>query len=354
MTTGSQAVPRRELAPGYWIARVINGGWQLSHGHHPDDPEPASAVAMLRRLADAGFTTFDGADIYGGVEELFGRLRRSCDRPLQIHTKLVPDRSTLGTLERRQVEQIVDRSLQRLGAERLDLVQLHWWDWEIPGYLEVGHWLRELQSAGKIAFLGVTNFDARHLRELVDAGIPVVSNQVQYSLLDRRPERELAPYCAAQGIGLLAYGTLAGGFLNERFLGRPAPDVAANRSQTKYRLIIEELGGWDAFQEILSVLHQIAGRHGVGLASVAVRWVLDRPSVAAAIVGTRSAAHLEGHRQTFGLSLSSNDLAAIEGVLSRYPGPAGPVFGLEREPGGAHSIIMKTELNRIGAGSEPA
>lgn len=347
MTPSPLPIPRRELAPGYSIARVINGGWQLSHGHHPNDPEPEAAVQMLRRLAEAGLTTFDGADIYGGVEELFGRLRRTSDRPLEIHTKLVPDRSTLTTLKRRQIEQIVDRSLQRLGAERLDLVQLHWWDWEIPGYLEVGHWLRELQTAGKIAYLGVTNFDYPRLRELVESGVPVVSNQVQYSLLDRRPEHRLAPYCESRGIALLAYGTLAGGFLSERFLRKRAPGSDANRSQTKYRLIIDELGGWDALQDLLSVLHQIAVRQGVGLSSVAVRWVLDRPSVAAAIVGTRTAAHLEGHRQTFQLSLSPEDSAAIEGVLSRYPGASGPVFGLERQPGGAHSVIMKTELNQI-------
>lgn len=339
-------VLRREMAPGYSVARVINGCWQLSHGHHPTDIEKETAVENLRRLAEGGLTTFDGADIYGGVEELFGHLRRRHLGPLQIHTKLVPDRSTLPTLERRQVVAIIDRSLRRLGVERLDLVQLHWWDWNIPGYQETSLWLADLQRAGKIAHLGVTNFDISHLRELVEAGAPVISNQVQYSLLDRRPDQELVTFCAAHGISLLTYGALAGGFLTEKFLGRPAPTEDTNRSQTKYRLIIEEFGGWDRYQGLLELLHRIALRHSVGIPSVAIRWVLDRPGVTAAIIGARTADHLGSHHQTFRLSLSSEDLASIDGYLARHPGPQGQVFGLERQPGGAHAVIMKTELNR--------
>ncbi|NIN67522.1 MAG: aldo/keto reductase, partial [Anaerolineae bacterium] len=83
-------------------------------------------------------------------------------------------------------EASIDGSLLRLGVDRLDLVQFHWWDYDVPGYLDAAGWLADLLTAGKIRALGVTNFDTYHLRELVGAGIPIVSNQTQYSLLDRR------------------------------------------------------------------------------------------------------------------------------------------------------------------------
>ncbi|NDE02793.1 MAG: hypothetical protein EBZ91_13900 [Gammaproteobacteria bacterium] len=126
---------------------------------------------------------------------------------------------------------------------------------------------------------------------MVEGGVPVVSHQVQYSLLDERPRGAMAEYCAAQGIGLLCYGTVAGGFLSNAWLGREAPVELGNRSLTKYRLIIDEFGGWDMFQQLLELLQRVALRHGADIASVATRLVLDRPGVAAAIVGATNTAH---------------------------------------------------------------
>lgn len=346
----SAAVPRVELAPGYTIARVVNGGWQLAAGHGGAAVDPGAAVEALIRLAEAGFTTFDCADIYTGVEELLGRFLRVYPRrgEVQVHTKLVPDRHALPTLARRYVERVIDRSLARLGVERLDLVQLHWWDYEVPGYVEAAGWLDDLRRAGKVRLLGATNFDVRHLGEIVAAGVPIAAHQVQYSLVDRRPENGMADFCAAHGIRLLCYGTIAGGFLSERYLGAPAPaGPLANRSLVKYRLMIDELGGWALYQELLAALGRIAGRHGVAAANVAARWVLDRPQVAAVLVGAKSAAHAASNARIFDAALDDADRRALAAVLARARGPGGDVFGLERQPGGRHAAIMKTELNQL-------
>ena len=107
--------------------------------------------------------------------------------------------------------------------ERLDLVQFHWWDFGVPGYVEVAHWLQELREKGKIRHLGVTNFDDNQLDAMVRSGVEIVSNQVQYSALDRRPEKNLAPYCQENGIVLLCYGGLSGGFLTDSYLGMSTP-----------------------------------------------------------------------------------------------------------------------------------
>ncbi|MDD4904506.1 MAG: aldo/keto reductase, partial [Candidatus Bipolaricaulis sp.] len=205
---GMANIERVELAPGYSISRVIKGSWQLAGGHGAVDA--ANAHDDMRRFVDAGITTFDCADIYTGVEEMIGRFLRQSQHamragempPVEVHTKCVPDLDRLPQLRRADVEATVDRSLCRLGVERLDLVQLHWWDYDIHGYVDAAGWLHALEKQGKIRHLGVTNFDAEHLLEIVREGIPIVSNQVQYSVLDRRPEPSLSAVCREHGISL--------------------------------------------------------------------------------------------------------------------------------------------------------
>lgn len=340
-------IPRFFLADTYSFSRIIKGGWHLAGDHGAIDPR--QAVADMAAFVEAGITTFDCADIYTGVEELIGRFRRACPslaRLTQVHTKLVPDLSVLQTLDRSYVEGIIDRSLTRMGVERLDLVQFHWWDFGVPRHVEVALELDRLRRAGKIARIGVTNFDTPHLQDLLAAGIPVVSHQLQYSLLDDRPAASMVPCCHAHSIVLLCYGTVAGGFLSERWLGAPEPrGPLGNRSLIKYRLIIEDFGGWELFQELLATLAQIAARHGTDVASVASRAMLDRPGVAAVIVGATSTAHLAAHRKLGSLSLDAQDLAAIAAVTGRRRGPQGDVYTLERDRTGRHGRIMKYELN---------
>ncbi len=346
-------VERIELAPGYAISRMIRGGWQLSGGH--GDVDRDRAIEDMFAFLDHGVTTFDGADIYTGVEEMYGAFRAQLERrrgaaaarDFKVHTKFVPDLDRLGRIDRAYVAGIIDRSLQRLGVERLDLVQFHWWDYAMPGAAEAAGILRELQRAGKIEHLGGTNFDTPRTRALIDAGIPLVAMQVQYSLLDARPEHALVPLAIDKGMGLLCYGTLAGGFLSEAWLGKPEPrEGLTNRSLIKYKLIIDDFGGWDLFQRLLGALHGIARKHGVSIPAVATRWVLDRPGVAAVIVGARYAHHLDGALGMFAFALDDEDRGLIETVLAERAGPAGDTFELERDREGRHGRIMKYNLNK--------
>jgi aryl-alcohol dehydrogenase-like predicted oxidoreductase len=348
-------IARFRLAPGYEISRVIKGGWHLAGDHGSIDPD--RAIDDMAAFVEAGITSFDCADIYTGVEALIGRFR--CERPglarrLQIHTKFVPDLAELAAVDRRYVARIVDRSLERLGAERLDLVQFHWWDFSVERYVETAWELDRLRRAGKIAHLAVTNFDCVRLAEVVDAGIPVTAHQIQYSLLDDRPSHGMVDYCAGKGIGLLCYGTVAGGFLSERWLGRPEPTGGlGNRSLVKYRLIIEDFGGWSLFQELLAALAEVAARHAVDVATVASRMILDRPGVGAAIVGATNRAHLAEHQRLDRLELNAADRASIASVTDRRRGPKGDVYALERDRAGPHGRIMKYALNaRAAAAAE--
>ncbi|MBN1859102.1 aldo/keto reductase [Candidatus Bipolaricaulota bacterium] len=353
MNTAEPLLPRQNLTDGYTIPRIINGTWQLSAGHSQSHFE--DSLSLLRQLADAGLVAFDCADIYTGVEELLGRFLDSYqDRTghegavIQIHTKCVPDLESLPSLTAGDITAIVDRSLRRLGVERLDLVQLHWWDFNIPGVVEASLALDRMRRQGKLRAVGVTNFDVLHLEDLLDAGVCVVSNQVQFSLLDHRPERGMLALCQRHGISLFCYGTIAGGFLSDRYLDQPDPLIPLeNRSLVKYRLIIEEFGGWKQFQLLLRTLRRIADKHGVSIAAVATRYVLQKPHVAAAIIGVRRADHVADTLRLFSFALDSEDLACIASVCGADgPGPQGSVYALERMSGGSHASIMHTNLCR--------
>jgi aryl-alcohol dehydrogenase-like predicted oxidoreductase len=346
-------VPRIALADGFEISRIVKGGWHLAGGHGPIDP--AAAQRDMAAFVEAGITTFDCANIYTGVEQLIGDFRRNYPehaRRVQVFTKFVPDLGDLSKVDAGYVEAVIDRSLLRLGLEQLDAVQFHWWDYSIPRYVEVALELQRLKQAGKIARVAVTNFDVERLSEIVAAGVQIATHQLQYSLLDARPELHMVEYCRSHGIALLCYGTVAGGWLSERWLHQPEPvEPYGNRSLHKYKLIIDEFGGWRRFQSLLEVLDRIAAKHSteqsVDIATVATRAILDRPQVAAAIVGATNTAHLSSHLQIGSLHLDSDDHALLAGVLEPRSGPLGDVYTLERDRTGKHGRIMKYNLTKV-------
>ena len=346
-------VPRYQLSPEHSISRIIKGGWQLAGGH--GSIERKKALEDMQLYVQAGITTFDCADIYTGVEELIGEFlrrhqsefRRGILPEVQVHTKYVPDLDSLSTLTKRDVELAIDRSLRRLGVNRLDLVQFHWWDYDIPGYVEAALHLRKLQNAGKIKHIGVTNFDVPRLQELLDAGVPVLSNQIQYSLLDHRPERGMVDLCERYNIALLCYGTVAGGFLSNRYLGVPEPEPPfENRSLTKYKLIADDFGGWKLFQHLLTTLRRVADKHNASIATVATRYVLQKKQVRAAIIGVRHARHLPETLELFDFELDEEDLTVMKQVTDKAEGPIGDVYSVERIKRGKHAAIMSYNLNR--------
>ncbi|MCW1920711.1 aldo/keto reductase [Rhodobacter sp. KR11] len=343
-------VARITLRPGHEISRVIRGGWQLAGGHGAIDR--AEALADMMAFAEAGITTFDCADIYTGVEELIGAFRSDYGNRfgaealarIKVHTKLVPDLARLATVDRAYIASIVDTSLGRLRTERLDLVQFHWWDYDVPRYLDVMAWMDDLRTEGKIAQVSGTNFDTERTAEILASGVRLTSMQVQYSLLDARPERSLAALAKQNDIWLLCYGTVAGGFLGDRWLGAKEPaEPLENRSLTKYKLIIDDFGGWDLFQDLLTTLRRIADRHETDIATVASAAILTRPQVGAVIVGARNRSHLARNLAISALTLSPQDLAEIAAVKGQTP--EGDTYTLERDRHGRHGSIMKYNLN---------
>ncbi|MCE2404371.1 MAG: aldo/keto reductase [Dehalococcoidia bacterium] len=313
-----------DLTPDMRICRLLTGMWQVSGAHGAIDP--GAAVESMVRYHDAGFTTWDMADHYGPAEEFLGEFRRRLAesrgegalKDLRAFTKWVP---CPGPMSRPVVEAAIARSLSRMGVEALDLLQFHWWEYSDEGYFDAFARMSDLVDEGRIRHLALTNFDTEHLDALLDGGFRVVSNQVQYSLIDRRPEVRMAPYCGERGVGLLAYGTLCGGLLSERFLGRPEPGWADlhTASLRKYKQMVDAWGGWGLFQDLLSVLLGVAAKHGATIGNVAVRYVLDRPAVAGVIVGARLGVseHIADNARVFDMALDGDDHDRIEAVLGR-------------------------------------
>lgn len=344
---------RITITPDYDISRVIRGGWQLAGGHGPIDAD--SAIGDMIAFADAGITTFDCADIYTGVEELIGRFRveygnlRGAEAlsRIRVHTKFVPDLAVLPVISKAYVEGVIDTSCKRLNLDCLDLVQFHWWAYDIPGWLETASWLKELHHAGKIDKISGTNFDTDHIEAIIASGVPFTSLQLQYSLLDRRPEKRMVQLAAEKDFSLFCYGTVAGGFLGDRWLGEPEPNhPLENRSLTKYKLIIDDFGGWDLFQALLSTLRKIADRHQVDIATVASAAMLTKRGVAAVIVGARNRAHLPSNLAIADIKLTDTDQAEIDAILCQAHPLDGDVYTLERDREGRHGSIMKYNLNK--------
>ena len=342
-------IERIELVPGYGISRLLKGGWHLAGGHGGVDPR--QAIADMRAFVEAGITSFDCADHYTGVEQLIGSFRQQhpdLAKQLQIHTKYVPDLGALATLQRQDIERIIDRSLQRLGVDTLDLVQFFWWDWTVKGAIDAAIVLGDLQRQGKIRLLGVTNFNTDQFAELLDAGVDFKVHQLQYSLVDRRPDHRMRRFCQQRGIALLTYGHLLGGFFSAEWLGKPEPTGAfANRSLTKYKLIIDDFGGWELFQRLLRVMAEIGARNGVGVGEVALRWTLDRSGVAGCIVGATSTRHLAANARVFNFALTDADRAALASVTDERSGPAGDCYQLENDRTGRHGSIMRYNQNAL-------
>ncbi len=305
------------------ICRILNGMWQVSGAHGPIDPQ--KAVDRMLEHHRCGLTTWDLADHYGPAEDFIGSFRKELEsasgsdalQDILAFTKWVPPPAAM---PRSLVEQNIDRSLRRMGVDRLDMLQFHWWDYGDDAYLDAMGHMADLQSEGKIRTLALTNFDTEHTR-IIHERTPVVSNQVQYSLVDLRPEREMVSYCLSQSIGLLAYGVLCGGLMSEKWLGRPEPSRAElnTASLGKYNQMIGLWGGWDLFQELLGALKAVADKHSVSIANVATAAILDKPAVAGVIIGVRLGLsdNLQDNLRVFDVELDDEDRSLIQSVTGK-------------------------------------
>jgi len=327
-------VERIELAPGLSIARVVTGLWQIADMERDGRTLDLDAAARaMHPYIDAGFTSFDMADHYGSAELIAGRARpheSEGGQHVQLFTKWVPPP---GPVSAADVRAAVERSLTRLRVPAIDLLQFHAWNYADPFWLDALFHLQDLQREGLIRHLGLTNVDAAHLRLVLASGIPIVSNQVSASLIDRRAAGPLAAVCQEYDVSLLAYGTLCGGWLTDRWLGAAEPDWEhqGTWSQMKYGRFIRVAGGWAALQRVLRAARTVADRHGVSIANVATRFVLQQPGVAAVIVGARlgEREHIADNRRLGRLLLDEDDrltLDAAIATLTPIPGDCGDEY----------------------------
>jgi aryl-alcohol dehydrogenase-like predicted oxidoreductase len=266
------------------------------------------------------------ADIYGPAEDFIGQFRRKLlaikgeeelDK-IRALTKWVPQP---GRITRSIVNESIDRSLHRMGVSMVDLLQFHWWDYNNPYYMDALKYLSDLRDEGKIKHIGLTNFDTERLQIMIDSDLQIVSNQVQYSIIDRRPEVKMIPFCLENNISLLCYGSICGGLMSERYLGRMQPSTAElnTLSLQKYKKMIDAWGGWSLFQELLSTLKRIAQKHNVTIANVAARYILDKSAVAGVIIGVRLGIvdHRTSNTQVFNFILDKSDCEAIDAVCTK-------------------------------------
>jgi len=274
---------------------IITGLWQVADLERSGTLLNREAAAEeLVEYAKDGFACFDMADHYGSAELIAGAARA---RLLQTNVSLSPPRLLTKWCPQPHectpelVRRGVDERRKRLGVETIDLLQLHWWTFDHPGYIDVMDTLMTLKQEGWIQHIGLTNFDTDHLRVLQSCGHEIATNQVCLSVLDARALGNMSELCAQTDVRLLAYGTLAGGFLSEKWLDEPEPDHIDDWSKMKYHRFINAAGGWIAFQSVLKTLHEIAQKHGATVSNVATRWVLDQPAVAGVIVGARLMEH---------------------------------------------------------------
>lgn len=321
--------PERAKLGSLDISRLVCGLWQvadLEKGGTTLDPE-AGADALDGYVRD-GFDTFDMADHYGSAELITGRMLKRHDTKPLAFTKWCPEP---GPMTAAVVRAGVQERLDRLGVEKVDLLQFHWWSFEHPAWLDALHEMARLREEGLVSEIGVTNFDAAHLHLALADGIPLASNQVSFSLVDRRAAGALSELCLASGVRLLAYGTLCGGFLSEKWLGRAEPTDIPDWSRSKYKRFIDVAGGWEPFQGILRAADAIARKHGVSLSNVASRWVLEHAAVAGTIIGARLTEneHRADNSHVFSFALDGDDHAALDAAFAAtlpIPGDCGDEY----------------------------
>ena len=327
------AVERIELAPGFTVSRISTGLRQVSDTERDGEAlEPELTSAALDQYLDAGFTTFSMADHYGSKQLTGGPFeeRHARGAEAQLLTTWAPEP---GPINFEIARAAVQRSLDSIGVERIDLLQFDAWSYADPAWLDCLFWLQDLKEEGLIRHLGLRNFDTAHLRIAVTSGIDVVSNQVSYSLVDQRARGGMTDLCLEHGIKLLVFGSLAGGLLTERWLGapRPALEDLTTCAEAKYWRFIQAAGGWDAYQHVLECLGEVSKRLKVSIANVACRYMLDLPAVGAIIIGARvrTKEHIQDSLRVFRVSLTKKNRADIENALTRLdtlPGDCGDEY----------------------------
>jgi aryl-alcohol dehydrogenase-like predicted oxidoreductase len=291
------------------------GGWLFGWGAQDD----AASVDAIRAGLDAGINWIDTAAIYGHghAEEIVGRAVKGRRDEVIIATKCgrvwEGDSRVIGkSLRRESVLAEVDRSLQRLGIDVIDLYQIHWP--EPDEQVEEG-WtaVRDLVAAGKVRFGGVCNFNVSQL-ERAQAIHPVTSLQPPYSMLRREIEAEIVPWCAAHDAGILAYSPMQAGLLTGAFTAARAASLAADDWRARSPMFQEPQLSVNL--RLVDRLRPIAARLGLTVSQLVLAWTLRLPTITSAIAGARSADQIQETVRGGDVRLDAGVVAEIEALLT--------------------------------------
>jgi aryl-alcohol dehydrogenase-like predicted oxidoreductase len=293
------------------------------------------AHAVLDRYVEAGGTFLDTADVYAGgaSEEILGRwlAKRGASEDLVIATKgrfrTGPGPNDEG-LSRPYLRRAIEASLRRLQVETIDLYQVHCWDPLTPLEETIGA-MDELVAEGAIQYWGISNFTGWQLQRAIllarqSGQAPPVTLQPQYNLLSREIEWELVPLCLDEGLGLLPWSPLGGGWLTGKYSRETAPTGETRLGEDPGRGVeAYDRRNTDRTWRVVDTVRRIADDVGSSMAQVALRWVTDRPGVSSTILGVRSVAQLEDNLGAAEVTLSPEQVAELDEVsappLPDYP-----------------------------------
>jgi aryl-alcohol dehydrogenase-like predicted oxidoreductase len=302
---------------GLTISRLGIGTWAIGGGNYEygwGSQGEDDAEGMLRRALDAGLTWIDTAPAYGlgRAEALIGRvLEGLADRPL-LFTKCSrlwhEDGTFYSSLRRDSIRRELEASLRRLKSDHIDLYQIHR-PWPEAELTEGWETLARLKEEGVVRHIGVSYVTVQQLK-LLDTIAPVETVQPEYNLLRRAAERDVLPYCAGQGIGVIAYSPMASGLLTGAFTEQRAaalPDDDWRKHDEQYRPL-----ALAANLRVAAVLGEIAAEAGCSSGAAAVAWALRNPAVSGAIVGFRNPGQVMELASAADVVLSDEQLARLD------------------------------------------
>lgn len=295
-------------------------------------PNSLQVTRAIDTLVEAGLQTFDLGCLHprpsfeGMVfhaREYVRLIGPSLATNLRFCSQAEIDPHTVGNIHQRSVQKIVDQHLKTMGLERLDLLQLAWSDFRDKRYIDFLGELLELKRVGKIASIGTVAFPTRELKYLASQGISIASNQVSFSLVDRRALVDMADWCHSNRIRLLAKSALGAGFINERFLGLPEPSkrLCEYPPVAQFASVIRAWGGWSLFQELLYAIKQVADKHDVTMSNVAIKWALQSSGQTAVVIDASledtGIQHCVNNLRVFHFTLDDDDRRLLDSVASK-------------------------------------
>ena len=298
------------------VSEICLGTWTTFGGSLDDD----AAIALVDAAFDAGINFFDTANTYseGRSEAVLGRALAARPRDSYVLATKLRARAPDGGsgVSRGQVLHQIDQSLERLGAEFVDLYQCHWWDDEVP-LAETLEAMTEIVEAGKVRYVGCSNWSGEQIQQAIDLArqrgyVKIVSSQPEYSLLHRKPEEDVIPVSKANGISQVVYSPLAQGVLSGKYApGEPASEGTRASARPEWMEYFE-----DDVLERVQRLGPIADGLGITTAQLALAWILREPNVASAIVGSSRPEQLRDNAAASDVDLDQATMRAAEAALA--------------------------------------